>query len=107
MNDEISYISKEAALAIAKDRVFRIPHADGGWHKYRFRCIDPDDLRGLPAADVQPVKRGRWVHLGGNEWCCDQCGHVISTEGNWEHPLKDKEIFFCEHCGADLREAEE
>lgn len=54
-------------------------------------------------ADVRPVVRGEWTHLGGDEWCCDQCGHVIFTEGSWEHPLNDRSIFFCEHCGADMR----
>lgn len=43
-----------------------------------------------------------WEHLGGDEWCCPKCGHVIFTEGSWEHPL-ERGCFFCEHCGADLR----
>ena len=66
-------------------------------------------LRGLdeiPAADVRPVVRGKWEHMGGDEWCCSICGHVISTEGSWEHPLRDLDIFFCEQCGADMREVE-
>lgn len=35
----------------------------------------------LPAADVAPVVHGRWMHLGGDEWCCSVCGFVITTEG--------------------------
>lgn len=47
---------------------------------------------------VEPV-RGEWRHLGGDEWCCTQCGFVITTEGSWEKPEKK----FCEECGADMR----
>lgn len=47
---------------------------------------------------VEPV-RGEWAHIGGDEWCCSNCGHVISTEGIWEKPEKK----FCEECGADMR----
>lgn len=34
-----------------------------------------------PAADVAPVVHGKWIHLGGDEWCCSACGFVITTEG--------------------------
>ena len=51
------------------------------------------------AADVRPVVRGQWAHLGGDEWCCTACGFVIHTEGSWEKPEKK----FCEDCGADMR----
>lgn len=47
---------------------------------------------------VEPA-RGEWAHIGGDEWCCSNCGHVISTEGSWEKPEKK----FCEECGADMR----
>ena len=53
----------------------------------------------IPAADVRPVVRGQWAHLGGDEWCCTACGFVIHTEGSWEKPEKK----FCEDCGADMR----
>lgn len=50
------------------------------------------------AADVAPVVRGRWVHLGGDEWCCSACGFVITTEGSWDKPTKK----YCEDCGAKM-----
>ena len=52
----------------------------------------------IPAADVAPVVRGRWVHLGGDEWCCSACGFVITTEGSWDKPTKK----YCEDCGAKM-----
>ncbi len=107
MNDEISYISKEAALAIAKDRVFKITHADGGWHKYRYRCIDPDDLRELPAADVREVVHGRWEELppacnGALLTRCTACRRILTDV---ELGMVKR---FCPNCGAKMDlEAEE
>jgi len=57
----------------------------------------------MPAADVRENVKGAWVHLGGDEWLCNACGHVITTEGSWEHPSEDDERNFCENCGADMR----
>lgn len=51
-----------------------------------------------PAADVAPVVHGRWIHLGGDEWCCSACGFVITTEGSWDKPTKK----YCEDCGAKM-----
>lgn len=48
--------------------------------------------------DIASVARGRWIHLGGDEWCCSACGFVISTEGSWEKPTKK----YCEDCGAKM-----
>lgn len=52
----------------------------------------------IPAADVAPVVRGRWAHLGGDEWCCSACGFVITTEGSWDKPTKK----YCEDCGSKM-----
>ena len=52
----------------------------------------------VPAADVAPVVRARWAHLGGDEWCCPVCGFVITTEGSWDKPTKK----YCEDCGAKM-----
>ena len=52
----------------------------------------------IPAADVAPVVYARWIHLGGDEWCCSACGFVITTEGSWEKPTKK----YCEDCGAKM-----
>lgn len=51
-----------------------------------------------PTIEVAPVVHGRWVHLGGDEWCCSACGFVISTEGSWEKPTQK----YCEDCGAKM-----
>jgi hypothetical protein len=51
-----------------------------------------------PAADVAPVVHGKWIHLGGDEWCCSACGFVITTEGSWDKPTKK----YCEDCGTRM-----
>ena len=56
------------------------------------------EVSDAPAADVAPVVRGRWAHLGGDEWCCSACGFVITTEGSWDKPTKK----YCEDCGAKM-----
>lgn len=55
-------------------------------------------LLSIPAADVAPMVRTRWAHLGGDEWCCPVCGFVITTEGSWDKPTKK----YCEDCGARM-----
>lgn len=57
-----------------------------------------DGIGSIPAADVALVVHGRWVHLGGDEWCCSACGFVITTEGSWDKPTKK----YCEDCGAKI-----
>lgn len=60
-------------------------------------------VRSIPTVEAKEVVHAKWIHLGGDEWCCTECGYVISTEGSWEKP-KAK---FCEECGADMRTSAE
>ena len=76
-------------------------------HKCRGVCdICQYDMYGLcnlikdaPTVEAVPVVHAEWRHIGGDEWCCSECGNVISTEGSWEKPTGK----FCEECGADMR----
>lgn len=56
----------------------------------------------ISAADVATVVYGHWVHLGGDEWCCSECGFVITTEGSWDKPTKK----YCEDCGVKMDKGE-
>ena len=60
-------------------------------------------LNDEPGANVEEVKYGEWSHLGGDEWCCTNCGEVITTEGSWEKPTKK----YCNECGAKMDGGEE
>ena len=57
-----------------------------------------DVIEDAPVADVAPVVRTLWAHIGGGEWCCPVCGFVITTEGSWDKPTKK----YCEDCGAKM-----
>ena len=64
------YIKREAAIEAAK-------HA---WAK----GIEPSQyMEIIPAADVELVKRGRWVHkilLGEQAWFCSECKTIGSPQ---------------------------
>ena len=62
-----------------------------------------DRIDRQPAVDAEPVKHGRWEHLGGDEWRCTNCGEIIHTEGSWEKPTSK----YCCECGAKMDEVEE
>lgn len=69
-----------------------------GWNDFMMRVKSM--VSKAPTIDVAPVVYGRWIHLGGDEWCCSVCGFVISTEGSWEKPTKK----YCEDCGAKMEQ---
>ena len=81
---------------------FYVQSDDDGW--WCGTAQDAEELlKGLPSAQPER-KKGKWKHLGGDEWCCNQCGNVIYTEGHWEHPLSnDRKMYHCNICGADMR----
>ena len=61
--------------------------------------------KNLPAADVRPVVRGKWVehyepYSTGEEWVEAQYGYECSVCGRWEY---EKEPF-C-NCGAMMEES--
>lgn len=48
-------------------------------------------VRELPAADVQPVRRGRWEDCS-NGWMCSYCNRDVTHE-----------TLYCPNCGADMK----
>lgn len=85
------YINRKALLQKAWDADTRIGYV---------QVVDVGDILDMPVADVAPVVHGRWVHLGGDEWCRSACGFVITTDGSWDKPTKK----YCEDCGAKIDE---
>lgn len=70
-----------------------------GRNAFRNRQDIIDLINNQPTVDAVPMVHGRWVHLGGDEWCCSVCGFVITTEGSWDKPTKK----YCEDCGAKMK----
>ena len=81
---------------IEREDAIRVVNGKSSFTMTRSSLID--SIRKLPIADVAPVVRTRWAHLGGDEWCCPVCGFVLITEGSWDKPTKK----YCEDCGAKM-----
>lgn len=93
------YIKRETAFNAITDLAGKAPTRSA----YEAIWKSARALKKIPAADVAPVVRTRWAHLGGDEWCCPVCGFVITTEGSWNKPTKK----YCEDCGAKMDGGEE
>ena len=52
-----------------------------------------EDLTKFPAADVAPVRRGRWIEEDGIQ-ICSECGE--------EHEWEDYRAPYCDTCGAKM-----
>ena len=51
-------------------------------------------LEKMPAADVEPIKRGRWIEDGSGVIICSECGE--------EHEWQDYRAPYCDTCGAKM-----
>jgi hypothetical protein len=103
------YIDLDAAIALAKDII--VPIKSG--YYYRHRCIDPQDLAELPAADVVERKTGKNVateYDDCDQFVCSECGIELQ---DWHRVERDEDggdvtyheyrFRFCPNCGADMR----
>lgn len=78
--------------------------------KYFYEHLDDNGMIGamnaideMPSADVQPVKRGHWVRVIGDDYECSECKAAL-----WSREVYPVEKYkFCWSCGArmDLPEA--
>lgn len=87
------YIDREAAYPFAKKICDAIDSKEFQRLNFGMRILDWID--DIPAADVQPVVRGKWEHLGSDVWRCSQCGYGIMPWNAGQN--------FCPNCGADMR----
>ena len=53
-------------------------------------------IEDMPAADVAPVRHGRWKRYGKNLGECSECGEIVSVRNN-----------YCPNCGAKMDEKED
>lgn len=87
---------------LARNRVLDTPTNSPVYVRYVAQLNERTMLKhkifDFPSADVAPVVHGKWAHLGGDEWCCTNCGFVITTEGSWENPTEN----YCPNCGAKM-----
>ncbi len=60
-------------------------------------CINA--VEEMPTTDVEPVRHGKWVHVGNAMCACSVCGdiHLGRDDNNgWSDSL------YCGHCGAKM-----
>ena len=108
------YIEREAAVELLSQPITMSMclSVEECHHKIAQQRIDRYLVENIPAADVRPVRRGKWVpdydyaeyDFDGctplqeprklqDGWQCSLCGGYMSSETN-----------FCPNCGADMRE---
>lgn len=53
------------------------------------------------AADVQPVRRGKWLHLNSDSFIsCSECEH----EAYWDTDYGQQLFDYCPYCGAKMEQ---
>lgn len=59
----------------------------------------------IPAADVRPVVRGKWILKDNGEVVCSECNGLIAVVGNTEDLVTVLSSFnFCPNCCASMKE---
>ena len=101
------YIKREALL----EKCHWVIRSDGT----RVYVCHAEDIEAIPAADVAPVRHGRWIECDYLEPCihgfgtirrknkglkCNQCVHVFEAKSLWRQN-------FCPNCGAKMDGGEE
>lgn len=87
------YIEREAAKKAIADSDLIPKYAENN-------CPVTDKIiDSIPAADVAPVRHGRWIHEetegGFHNWSCSRCGRGMSNN-------PEGIDLYCYHCGAKM-----
>ena len=93
------YIEKEAALAsVCEDCSAQSDCKKGE------RCVDYERVKSIPAADVAPVRHGRWIWDEENWWHkCSACGMMFDYDKTYELFDHGYQLAnYCPYCGAKL-----
>ena len=72
-------------------------------------CLVPEVIAGIPAADVQPIKKGYWYHNTSKyiseldayfiQACCSCCGKYSDRVDLYSTIMSNE---MCSHCGARM-----
>ena len=92
------YIEKNKAIKeLYEVYDYEFPTASGGFDEYA-RMIVPNTIKNMPAADVAPVRHGRWIDKG--EYAvCTECSGRSGTQYDGVKPIPLM-TQFCPNCGA-------
>ena len=62
----------------------------------------------MPAADVAPVRHGRWIKESDGGTRCSVCNkRVRNVTGGWYEPVDLSDMPYCPKCGARMDEKED
>ena len=89
------YIKREAAIERLKKNLYA-----SNPDSFSYLCFQDaiNSVQEIPAADVEPVRHGRWVK-DGEVVVCSECGE--------EHAWDEYRATYCEDCGAKMDEEED
>ena len=92
------YISREEAIKELREVYEQeYPTASGDFDEYASRDV-PNVLRNIPAADVQPVKHGRWEYIRNVKLS----GTIKLCECSICHNKIFGGLSYCGNCGARM-----
>ena len=86
------YIEREA---LVKLMVANFRQGSGDGCDYPMYPVVEETIMDAPAADVAPVRHGRWYDKGALSCRCSECGCKSNRESN-----------YCPNCGALMKEAD-
>lgn len=89
------YIEKNKAIKeLYEVYDYEFPTASGGFDEYA-RMIVPNTIKNMPAADVAPIRHGRWR-------CHGDCGVTECSVCGWSIEEYVGDYDFCPNCGARM-----
>ena len=101
------YIDREAAIEICeKEYRERLRMADycGDTVAWNIGA----EIKNMPAADVAPVRHGRWIKESDGGTRCSVCNkRVRNVTGGWYEPVDLSDMPYCPKCGAKMDETVE
>lgn len=93
MSGNGDYIERSAAKEAAWENIINNVVEEQGMYGYLVHLVDKV-FDAIPAADVRPVRRGKWKFISFMTVKCSNCQETFrELEGD----------SFCPNCGADMR----
>ena len=95
------YIERETVIKALKDNVTEME----SYIYFGSNLGVPEDeiediVNEIPAADVEPVKHGKWTS-NGDDWECYKCS-ICRNEAYWDADYGQQLFDFCPWCGAKM-----
>ena len=87
------YIRRDIVL-----KIINTVNDTGGFTGYADYCVLFDEIDTMPAADVQPIKHGRWI--GEEVIQCSNCNFTLN--GTSYGRIVHKYFSYCPKCGARM-----